>query len=119
MPRSISYRIIALQLSHFRLDGHGSVTFSSIHPMPTQLKVLDNIYLFHWYAVWKVSRDVYLNATQLGCIIVVRRVQVRFEKEFNDPIKTTRKEGGVTGVINVCPSRLPRRAPGKLRRRIQ
>ena len=74
--------------------GHGSVTFSSNHPMPTQLKGLDNIYLFHWYAVCKVSRDVYLNATQLDCIIVVRRVQVGFEKESNDPIKTTRKEGG-------------------------
>ena len=77
--------------SHFRLDGHGSVTISSIHPMPTQLKVLDDIYLFHWYAVCKVSRDVYLNATQLDCIIVVRRVQVGFERESNDPIKTTRK----------------------------
>jgi hypothetical protein len=62
--------------------------------MPTQLKVLDNIYLFHWYAVCKVSRDVYLNATQLDRIIVVRRVQVGFEKERKQRSYQNNKERG-------------------------
>ena len=76
--------------------------------MTAQLKGLDNIYAVQ---LSSIQVDVSRNVTY--------DIPMGFEKESNDPIKTTRKEGGVTGVINVCPRRLPRRAPGKLRRRIQ
>ena len=68
-----------------------------------RLKVLDNIiFLCHIEG----SRDVCLNATQLGCIIALRRLQVGFEKKATILYqnKKQKKEGGVAGAINVFES---------------